>query len=85
MILLNRGEGDAKLIAKAHFLEAIDLARRQQALAWELRAATNLAELMYDQGLIREADHTLRPTYERFSEGYGTDDLIIAKRLLDAL
>ncbi len=85
MIVLNRGEGDAKLIAKAHFLEAIDLARRQQALAWELRAATNLAELMYDQGLIREADQTLRPTYERFSEGYGTDDLIIAKRLLDAL
>jgi predicted ATPase/DNA-binding winged helix-turn-helix (wHTH) protein len=85
MIVLHRGGGDARRLAEAHFLEAIDLARRQQALAWELRAATNLAELMYDQGLIREADQTLRPVYERFSEGYATDDLIAAKRLLDAL
>ncbi len=85
MIVLHEGEGDAKRIAETHLLEAIDLARRQQALAWELRAATSLAELKYDQGLIREADQTLRPVYERFSEGYETDDLIVAKRLLDAL
>jgi predicted ATPase/DNA-binding winged helix-turn-helix (wHTH) protein len=85
MIVLHRGEGDAKHLAETHFLKAIDLARRQHALAWELRAATNLAEIKYDQGLIREADQALRPAYERFSEGYATDDLIVAKRLLDAL
>jgi predicted ATPase len=85
MIVLRRGEGDAARAAEAHFLEAIDLARRQQALAWELRAATNLAGLKYDQGLIGEASETLRPVYERFSEGYRTDDLITAKRLLDSL
>jgi predicted ATPase len=85
MIVLRRGEGDAARAAEAHFLEAIDLARRQQALAWELRAASSLARLKYDQGLIGDADEALRPVYERFSEGYGTDDLLTAKRLLDSL
>jgi predicted ATPase/DNA-binding winged helix-turn-helix (wHTH) protein len=85
MIALHKGEGDARHVAETHFLKAIRLARQQHALAWELRAATSLAELKYDQGLTREADQTLRPVYERFSEGYATDDLITAKRLLDAL
>jgi len=67
------------------FRQALDEARRQEALAWELRAATSLARLLRDQVRTAEALGALRPVYDRFTEGFDTSDLILAKRLLDEL
>jgi predicted ATPase len=67
------------------FRQAIDGARQQGALSWELRAATSLARLRRDQGLPAEAKTLLQPVYECFTEGFDTADLAAAKRLLDEL
>ena len=44
-----------KAEAEACFLKAIDIARRQQAKSWELRASTSLARLWQQQGKKTEA------------------------------
>ena len=67
------------------FRQALDGARRQEALSWELRAATSLARLLRDQGRPADAIACLQPIYDRFTEGFGTADLIAAKQLLDDL
>ncbi len=65
------------------FRRSLDAARRQQALSWELRAATSLARLLRHQGRPTDAIACLRPVYDRFTEGFETADLIAAKQLLD--
>jgi predicted ATPase/DNA-binding winged helix-turn-helix (wHTH) protein len=81
-----RTGGDAAVSeAEADFLESINLARTQEALAWELRTTTSLARLRREQGRIDEAYEVLCPVYSRFSEGYDTHDLKVAKNLLDDL
>jgi predicted ATPase len=72
-------------VAQNQFLQAIDLARSQHALSWELRAATSLARLERDQDRSRKGYELLTAVYDRFTEGFGTADLISAKTLLDAL
>jgi predicted ATPase len=67
------------------FRRALDLAHRQGALAWELRAAIGLARLRREQGQRAGAGDLLGPIYDRFTEGFGTADLREAKRLIDAL
>jgi predicted ATPase len=67
------------------FRQALDLAHQQGALSWKLRAATSLARLLSNQGHQAEAIIGLQPVYDRFTEGFATADLIMAKRLLDEL
>jgi hypothetical protein len=67
------------------FRQALDRARQQEALSWELRAATSLASLLRDQGRSSDAIACLKPIYDRFTEGFGTADLLAAKGLLDQL
>lgn len=64
---------------------AISTARKQSARSWELRAATDLANLMKNQGRIEEAKTLLGGIYGWFTEGFDTPDLIRAKTLLDEL
>jgi len=71
--------------ARGCFLQALQLAGTQEALSWELRAATSLATLYRDQGRSADAIACLQPIYDRFAEGFRTADLIVAKRLLDEL
>jgi predicted ATPase/DNA-binding winged helix-turn-helix (wHTH) protein len=71
--------------AEAHFRQALEDARERGTLSWELRAATSLARLLRRQGRPADAIACLRPVYARFTEGFGTADLIAAKRLLDEL
>jgi tetratricopeptide (TPR) repeat protein len=71
--------------AKDHFGRALHLAHRQGALSWELRIATSLARLLRDQGHCAEARQLLASVYGRFTEGFGTADLLAARRLLDEL
>jgi predicted ATPase len=84
-LLLLRGEPEAVATAEDHFRQALDWARRQGALSWELRAATSLARLWHDQGRSVDATALLQPVYDRFTEGFGTADLQSAQALLDDL
>jgi len=65
--------------------EALRTARRQQAKAYELRAATSLARLWGDQRKRHQARDLLAPVYDWFIEGLDTRDLKEAKSLLDTL
>jgi predicted ATPase len=84
-LLLLQGAPGAASAAEHHFRQALDWARRQGALSWELRAATSLARLLRDQGRSANAIACLQPIYDRFTEGFGTADLIAAKQLLGEL
>jgi predicted ATPase len=64
---------------------ALRVAQRQQAKAYELRAAMSLARLWGEQGRRTEARELLAPVYGWFTEGFDTADLKNAKALLDAL
>jgi predicted ATPase len=84
-LLLLRGDPGAAATAEGGFRQALDLARQQGALSWELRAATSLARLLRDQGSSADATALLQPVYDRFTEGFATTDLKAAKALLDDL
>jgi len=73
-------QGSAPDVAGAQALlrQSIALARRQGALAWELRSATSLAALRRDGG-------ELEAVLARFSEGFTTADLQQAQALLGQL
>jgi len=71
--------------AKDWLLRSLELARQQSALGWELRTATTLARLLSDQGRTTEAHDMLAGIYGRFTEGFDTSDLKIARRLMDDL
>jgi predicted ATPase len=84
LLLMEREQPDATA-AEDCFLQAIDVARRQRALSWELRAATSLARLWCEQGRTEEARELLLPVYDRFTEGFETVDLKAAKSLVAEL
>jgi predicted ATPase len=65
--------------------QALDVARRQEAKALELRAAMSLSRLWQQQGKQAEAHALLAPVYSWFTEGFDTADLKEAKVLLEAL
>jgi predicted ATPase len=71
--------------AEACFQQALEVARRQQAKALELRAALSLARLWQGQGQPTAARHLLEEIYGWFTEGFDTADLQEAKVLLAVL
>ena len=75
----------AEAEAEACFLKAIDIAQKQQAKSWELRASTSLARLWQSQGKTAEAHKLLSDVYNWFTEGFDTKDLQEAKALLESL
>ncbi|HZR79595.1 MAG TPA: AAA family ATPase [Candidatus Binatia bacterium] len=75
----------ARRDAEARFLEAIEIARRQEARMFELRAATSLARLWQGAKKSKEARDLLSKIYGWFTEGFETSDLRAARSLLDAL
>ena len=80
-----QGHPDGTRIATDLYEQALDWARRQGALSWELRTATSLARLLQDQSRSADALTLLQSVYDRFTEGFATADLRAAKTLLDAL
>jgi predicted ATPase len=76
---------DDETEAEVSFRKAIEVARRQQAKSWELRAATSLSRLWQKQGKREEAQHLLAEIYGWFTEGFDTADLKEAKALLEEL
>ncbi|MEE9146540.1 MAG: AAA family ATPase [Candidatus Tectomicrobia bacterium] len=71
--------------AETCFSQALDIAHRQQAKAWELRAAMSLSRLWQQQDKRQDAYDLLAPVYEWFTEGFDTTDLREAKALFDTL
>jgi predicted ATPase len=65
-------------------MRSLEIARSQAALAWELRAATDLARLWGHANRRDEARQLLSGVYGRFTEGFDTPDLIEARRLLES-
>jgi hypothetical protein len=72
-------------LAEADFREAVALAQKMSAKAWELRATTSLARLLAKQGRREEARTMLAEIYGWFTEGFDTADLRDAKTLLEEL
>jgi predicted ATPase len=71
--------------AERCFRTAIDLARRQKARFFELRATTSLARLLKSQSKTEEARQMLAEIYNLFTEGFEFADLKEAKALLEEL
>src|SRR5215472_14135473 len=84
-LVLLEGTTDAAARAEDHFRQAVDWARRQGALSWELRAATSLTQMWHNQGRSQEARELLSAVSDRFTEGLETVDLRTAKALLGSL
>jgi predicted ATPase len=78
-------DGNAVEEAEALFGHSLEIARRQEAKTFELRAATSLARLWQRQGKPDAARDLLAPVCAWFTEGFATRDLKDAKALLDDL
>ena len=73
------------MAAKLHFLRTLELARQQEALSRELRAAMSFARLRRWQGNTGGSQELLAAVYEKFHAGLDTTDLRNARHLLDEL
>jgi hypothetical protein len=71
--------------AEAKLLRAIEITREQAALSWELRAAMSLAHLWHPRGRRADARDLVIATYEKFTEGFATSDLVQARILMAEL
>jgi class 3 adenylate cyclase/tetratricopeptide (TPR) repeat protein len=78
------GDEDASA-AERSYRQAIEIARKQSSKAWELRAATSLAELYRKQDRRTAAQQTLSGSLSAFTEGFDTPDHRLASALLDDL
>ncbi len=77
--------GEAASDALVCFERAIEVARRQQAKSWELRAVMSLARVWQQQGKAATARVRLAEVYAWFTEGHAMPDLQDAQALLDSL
>jgi len=64
------------------FAESLRLARSQNVLSWELRTTMSLVRLRRGRAGAAESRAMLASVLARFSEGFGTADLVAAKHLL---
>ncbi len=83
-LLLKQDDSNAAE-ARSCFERAIEIARKQSAKSWELRATMSLARLLSKQGKRDEARAMLAEIYNWFTEGFDTADLKDAKALLEEL
>jgi predicted ATPase/DNA-binding winged helix-turn-helix (wHTH) protein len=65
--------------------ESLAVAKAQSALALELKSTIDLARLLTKMGRQDHARQNLAHVYSRFTEGFNTADLRIARQLLDEL
>jgi adenylate cyclase len=71
--------------ALADLRHAIEVARAQGALAFELRAALSLANALRRRGHHANAAACVESVYRRFGEGFETPDLCAAAALVNAI
>jgi hypothetical protein len=84
LILASRSAKDY-VEAKASLLSAIDWAKRQSATLFELKAATDLAELLLKQRRMPEAYRHLSAALDRMPGGIVSPDRTRALRILSRL
>ena len=84
-LLWQAGDEESLAAAGARLAEAAEEARRQQALFFELRAATSRGRLLVRQGRQRQARQELAQVYDQFTEGFSAPDLRDAKALIGSL
>jgi predicted ATPase len=77
-LLLKQDDSNAAE-AQSCFQRAIEIARKQSAKSWELRATMSFARLLDKQGRRDEARAMLAEIYGWFTEGFDTADLKDAK------
>jgi predicted ATPase len=82
LLLAESGDQTA---AEECFLRAVETAKRQQSIAWELRATTSLSRLWQRQGRREEAFRALSKVYSLFPKGVTVPDLTDAAALLKNL
>ena len=87
VLLLQEPETEHRSVSAAEqcFGEALEVARRQGALFWQLRSALSLARLRIRQDRRDDARRVLVPVYEKFSEGFEIADLRNARAVLASL
>jgi predicted ATPase/DNA-binding winged helix-turn-helix (wHTH) protein len=78
-VMFHAGE---PLRAEKRLQQALAEARAIGALTFELRIATDLAEHWIASGRRPKAVRLLAPVYQKFTEGFETQDLVAASRLL---
>jgi tetratricopeptide (TPR) repeat protein len=71
--------------AESCFGQSLAWSRRQGARSWELRTAVDLATLWATQGQPKKSRAVLEPIFDGFSEGFHTEDMHAAKRLVATL
>jgi predicted ATPase len=71
--------------AEIDFQRARRIARNQNAIALELRAAVSLAKLWSDEPRGREGYELVASVQRKFTEGFETADLVEAKAFMDAM
>ena len=69
--------------AEACFRQALEVSRAQNAKSFELRAAMSLSRLWQKHGKGEEAQDLLAGVYERFTEGFDSQDLEEARAMVD--
>jgi predicted ATPase len=77
--------GASTKVAEKCFVQALEIARKQEARSFELRAATSLARLWRDQGRLAEGRELLTKVCDWFTEGFGTSDWRQAQGVLRQL
>jgi predicted ATPase len=71
--------------AEMYLMQSLELSRRQDARAWELRVGVDLAALWAAQKRPERAKALLQPIFEQFVEGLDTADMKAAEELLGTL
>jgi len=71
--------------AETCFQTAYEIAKQQDAMAFELRAAMSLARLWRREDRVSEARDILKETLDWFTEGFDTPDLQEAQMLLNGM
>jgi predicted ATPase/DNA-binding winged helix-turn-helix (wHTH) protein len=80
---LAAGQVPESLLAEEFFAKAMMQARQESALPFELRAGLELARIWIGRGDLQRAQDLISPAYSRFSEGFTTPDLILARKILE--
>jgi tetratricopeptide (TPR) repeat protein len=80
---LASGEAPESLLAEEFFAKTMIQARQESALPFELRAGLELARIWIGRGELQRAYDLISPVYRRFSEGFTTPDLVLAREILE--
>jgi predicted ATPase/DNA-binding winged helix-turn-helix (wHTH) protein len=83
-LLLQEAGDQSSSAAEKCFIRALDVARQQGALFWELRSALGLARLRVRQGRRDDVRPILAPVYDKFTEGFDTADMLAARAMLES-